>query len=151
MFVVNDSQGRWANGTLGTVKDIQKGSISVEIFGGETVEVKPYTWRVSQYVYDYDKQKLDSEVVGSFSQIPLKLAWACTIHKSQGKTFDTVVLDLRGGSFAHGQTYVALSRCKSIQGLKLTTKIILQDVILDTAVVEFMKQYKGKTFETPLE
>lgn len=151
MFVVNDSQGRWANGTLGMVKDIQGENISVELFDGETVEVKPYTWRVSQYVYDYDKQKLDSEVVGSFSQIPLKLAWACTIHKSQGKTFDTVVLDLRGGSFAHGQTYVALSRCKSIQWLKLTTKILLQDVILDAAVVEFMKQYKGKIFETPLE
>lgn len=151
MFVVNDNAGRRANGTIGTVKSISRSSVEVTLFDGETVEVKPYTWRVSQYVYDFDSKKLDSEVMGSFAQIPLKLARACTIHKSQGKTFDKVILDLRGGSFAHGQTYVALSRCKSIKGLKLTTPILLRDIILDRAVLHFMQQFKGKTFETPVE
>jgi ATP-dependent exoDNAse (exonuclease V) alpha subunit len=159
MFVVNDSAGRWVNGTLGTVvrfeKEVaendsestkknkeEKRKIIVQIFDGEEVEVAPYTRRLSQYVYNPAARKLDAETVGSFTQMPLKLARACTIHKSQGKTFDKVVIDLKGGSFAHGQTYVALSRCKSLEGLKLIAPLQKWHIILDYHIVEFVSQYQ---------
>jgi hypothetical protein len=93
---------------------------------------------VSQYFYNQETKKLDAETVGSFSQIPLRLAWACTIHKSQGKTFDQVIIDLQGGAFAHGQTYVALSRCKTLEGIKLVTPLDENYVILDSSVAEFI-------------
>ena len=155
MFMVNDSAGRRANGTLGIVKEIsrekKKAFVLVELFDGEEVEVSSFTWRVNQYTYDYDTKKLGAETVGSFSQIPLKLAWACTIHKSQGKTFENVVLDMKGGSFAHGQTYVALSRCKSLEGLKLISPIRKSDIILDSVISDFIATYHDQKFVPPLE
>jgi ATP-dependent exoDNAse (exonuclease V) alpha subunit len=116
--------------------------VIVQIFGGEEVEVSPYTRRVSKYVYNPGKRKLDAETVGSFTQMPLRLARACTIHKSQGKTFEKVIIDLKGGSFAHGQTYVALSRCKSLEGLKLIAPLEARHIILDEQIVEFVTQYQ---------
>jgi ATP-dependent exoDNAse (exonuclease V) alpha subunit len=142
MFVVNDSGGQRVNGTLGTVVAIQKKMVMVQIFDGELVEVAPHTWKVGQYVYNSSSRKLEAEMVGSFTQLPLKLARACTIHKSQGKTFDNVIIDLQGGSFAHGQTYVALSRCKSLTGLKLISPLKKTHILLDWQIVKFVTQYQ---------
>jgi ATP-dependent exoDNAse (exonuclease V) alpha subunit len=142
MFVVNDSESRRVNGTLGRVVAIQKKMVVVQIFDGELVEVVPHMRKVSQYVYNPSKKKLEAEMVGSFMQLPLRLARACTIHKSQGKTFDKVIIDLQGGSFAHGQTYVALSRCKSLTGLKLVSPLKKMHILLDWQIVKFITQYQ---------
>ena len=147
MFVNNDPEGRWVNGTLGKIKKIKKDELIVAIFREdgveeEEVEVTPHTWKVSQYVYDSDKHKLSGSLVGSFTQIPLTLAWAITIHKSQGKTFDKVVIDLRTGIFAHGQTYVALSRCRTLEGIQFVSQVRPDHIKLDPAVVEFLMWQK---------
>lgn len=163
MFMVNDSGGKWVNGTLGTVtgfveaqeqepskhlskkkKKSDQRNVLVQIFGGKEVEVSLYTRKVSQYLYNHDTRKLDTETIGSFTQLPLRLARACTIHKSQGKTFDKVIIDLKGGSFAHGQTYVALSRCKSLEGMKLISPLQKQHILLDWQIVQFVTQYQQK-------
>lgn len=138
MFVVNDPQGRWVNGSLGILRALGKKTVSVELLGGETVSVSPYTWTLAQYFYDEKQQKLATEIIGSFTQIPLRLAWACSIHKSQGKTFDQVVIDLQGGAFAHGQVYVALSRCTTLEGIHLTQPLQERDVIVDPEVSHFL-------------
>ena len=94
MFVANDPDGRRVNGTLGKITLLKKDRVVVQIYGGDEVEVGPHTWRVSQYEYNPSKKRLDVFTVGSFTQVPLTLAWAVTIHKSQGKTFDKVIIDL---------------------------------------------------------
>ena len=88
-----------------------------------------------------DRSKLDTDVIGKFTQYPLKLAWAITIHKSQGKTFDKMIIDLGRGAFEHGQTYVALSRCRTLEGIVLKKKLRPQDVLVDERIVEFYNQY----------
>ena len=95
-----------------------------------------------QFTLDKQSQKVDSKTVGMFTQYPLKLAWALTIHKAQGKTFDKVCVDLATGTFAHGQLYVALSRCRTLEGLVLRRPIVPADIILDQRVVEFLQGYK---------
>ena len=89
----------------------------------KTVEVEPYNWELHKYYWDPEKYEMEMETTGSFRQYPLRLAWAVTIHKSQGKTFDKVVVDIGRGAFAHGQAYVALSRCRTMEGLLLQTPI----------------------------
>lgn len=145
MFVANDPAERRVNGTLGLVLKLEEEKIRVQIFWGDTVEVIPYNWKVSQYYYDDTKNKFETETVGSFNQVPLKLAWACTIHKSQGKTFDKVILDFTGGIFAHGQTYVALSRCKTLEGISMTRPLQMRDFIFDKQVLDFIQQAKQQT------
>lgn len=143
MFINNDSKKRWVNGTIGTVLgleiEIEEGVdievLRVELSNGKTVKVTPFTWEISRYVFEAGKLK--REVDGFFTQIPLILAWAVTIHKSQGKSFDKVLVDLGSGSFAHGQTYVALSRCTTIDGLVLRSPIKRSDIIVDCDVLEF--------------
>lgn len=142
MFVNNDPDGRWVNGSLGKVVRFHKDYIVVRLFdeeGGEEVEVTPYTWKVSSYEYDTQAHKLTTAVLGSFCQVPLTLAWAITIHKSQGKTFDKVVIDLRSGIFAHGQAYVALSRCRSLQGMQFVSEFRESHIKLDPLVVQFLE------------
>ena len=143
MFVANDPEGRRVNGTLWKVKKIKKEYILVQIYDGEEVEVWPHTWRIAQYEYNPNKKRLDVFSVGSFTQIPLVLAWAVTIHKSQWKTFDKVIIDASSWIFAHGQTYVALSRCRSLEGIQLTTPISSSHVLLDYRVVNFLAKYHG--------
>ena len=137
MFVKNDSEGRWVNGTIGKIKSIKGGKITVVIPNKGSYVVKPVKWEIPNYTFDAKTKVVTTEVIGSFVQYPLRLAWAITIHKSQGKQFDKVIVDLGWGAFAHGQLYVALSRCKSLDGLVLKSRIRPRDVIVDERVVEF--------------
>jgi ATP-dependent DNA helicase PIF1 len=124
--------------------------ILVELRDGPTVEVEPWVWELFRYRYDADAKRIFTEQTGSFTQYPLKLAWAVTIHKSQGKTFDRVVVDIGRGTFAHGQLYVALSRCTSFHGLVLRTKVGRQHIRLDYRVIRFLTRYQYRKAEEKL-
>lgn len=139
MLLNNDPDDRWINGTLGTLFQIRSDHCVVKLDNGEMETVEPVTWTSYKTRLNPDTMKLESQEAGSFRQIPLRLAWAITIHKSQGKTFDRVAIDLGRGAFAHGQTYVALSRCTSLSGLKLVRPINHNSIIMDDRVIEFLK------------
>jgi ATP-dependent exoDNAse (exonuclease V) alpha subunit len=139
MMVKNDPKKQWVNGSLGVIQKLSQDSIQVS-FGGFSCPVDQTTWEKIDYDYDPDEEKIVPVVVGSFRQYPIKLAWAITVHKSQGKTFDKVVIDVGNGAFAHGQAYVALSRCRSLQGIQLRTPIRSSDIILDDRVVQFLSR-----------
>ncbi|MCA9364380.1 MAG: AAA family ATPase [Candidatus Moranbacteria bacterium] len=143
MFLRNDKERRWVNGTIGTVKWLNDGGVGVEI-GKETYTVMKETWDKIQYSYNTNEQRMEEEVVSSFTQYPLKLAWAITVHKSQGQTYDSVIVDMDAGAFSHGQTYVALSRCTQLETLYLKRKINLRDIIVDPQVTAFMDSAKNK-------
>jgi ATP-dependent exoDNAse (exonuclease V) alpha subunit len=145
MFIRNDSEKRYVNGMIGTIVLLDDENIEVEVSGKNDVktriQVQHATWEILKYIpSEKDPSRLDTEVVGSFKQYPLKLAWAITIHKSQGKTFDKVIIDMGTGAFEHGQTYVALSRCKTLGGIVLKQKLRPQDVLTDERIVEFYEQ-----------
>ncbi|HRY36284.1 MAG TPA: DEAD/DEAH box helicase [Candidatus Magasanikbacteria bacterium] len=143
MLLNNDKESRWVNGTVGKVVDIGReikgAKISVELDGGDIVEVLPYTWHNYKHFLDKGKNKVETEIVGTYTQYPLKLAWAVTIHKAQGKTFQKAILDIGWGTFAHGQLYVALSRCSNLSGLVLKQPLLKRHVITDPAVTDFLK------------
>ncbi|MEY4744845.1 MAG: hypothetical protein RL272_790 [Candidatus Parcubacteria bacterium] len=148
MMVNNDMQDRWVNGTLGHIIDIVHGggeddAVRVQLANGRTVDVLPHAWEVSEWTFDEEKGEPDTRIVGQFRQYPMKLAWAVTIHKSQGKTFDRVVVDVSGGIFAHGQLYVALSRCRTFEGMVLRCPVRARDLIVDDRVIRFM-QYEPR-------
>lgn len=137
MFVKNDKHKRWVNGTIGKVLKITGSNVDVEIAGTYHHRVEPEDWEIVKYQYDEETRRIIPEVTGSFRQLPLKLAWAITIHKSQGKTLDNVIINLGSGAFAHGQLYVALSRCRTLGGIFLKSRIKPSDVIVDPRVVDF--------------
>jgi ATP-dependent exoDNAse (exonuclease V) alpha subunit len=145
MLLNNDLQKRWVNGTVGKVLDfITSGdevvAIRVELQNGKQVLVAPYTWEVFQFYVE--ENMIQSAVLGTFSQYPLMLAWAVTIHKSQGKTFENVVINVGFGTFAHGQMYVALSRCTTLEGIVLKKPMKKMHILMDKRVVEFHERYK---------
>lgn len=147
MFIRNDSEKRFVNGTIGKIVELDFDRILVEIMkNGEQqiIDVDYEEWEYVKYFSDFkNPKKIEQEVLGTFQQYPLKLAWAITIHKSQGKTFDNIIIDLgRKGAFAHGQTYVALSRCTSLEGIILKTPIKPQDIMVDPQIIEYLENKK---------
>lgn len=152
MLLNNDPLFRWVNGSIGKIVDIIKQKddadiIVVELITGEVVDVLPYRWELFNYYFDKDKNTIESEVVGSFTQYPIKLAWAVTIHKSQGKTFDKVVIDIGRGTFASGQVYVALSRCTRLDGIVLKRPLEKKHIFMDWRVVKFLTQFQYRLSE----
>lgn len=143
MFLKNDTEGKkYVNGTLGKVVELDKKKVMVEVTEeGKTriVRADPVEWEVLKYI-EGENGKIETEAIGSFKQIPLRLAWAITIHKSQGKTFDRVIIDMGGGAFAHGQTYVALSRCRSLDGIVLKKKLTMKDILIDERIVQYYER-----------
>ena len=142
MFLRNDAggEGRWVNGTIGEVVRISD-NVTVEI-DGERHEVAPATWERYKYSYSPVTKQLTKDVVAEFTQFPLRLAWAVTIHKSQGKSYDRAIVDLGQRSFAPGQTYVALSRLTALDGLYLSRPLRPSDIIVDDNVRRFMQGAK---------
>jgi GTPase SAR1 family protein len=138
-----DEPKRWVNGTLGIVTFLSKDQIKVNI-KGKVFSIGKTKW--DKYIYQFSGNKVNTKSVGSFIQFPIKLAWATTIHKAQGQTFDKVCIDLDTGSFSHGQTYVALSRAKSINGITLLKRINRKDIIFDNRVLEFIGQKLEKKY-----
>jgi ATP-dependent DNA helicase PIF1 len=141
MMLNNDFGDRWVNGTIGKVlgfsKDPEGGPVvRVRLNDGQQVEVTPYTWEIFRFFLK--DGNLDSEAVGMFTQFPLRLAFAVTIHKSQGKTFERVIIDVGNGTFAPGQMYVALSRCTSLEGIILRKPLQKRHILLDWAVVRYL-------------
>lgn len=142
MCIRNDTKRQYVNGTIGKIVDLAPDSIKIEInTSGELtkyVDIEKQEWEIIHYdISDSKPHKIDIKVIGKFIQYPIKLAWAVTIHKAQGKTFDHVIIDLGGGAFESGQTYVALSRCTSLEGIILAKPISTSDIILDEKVVEY--------------
>lgn len=138
MFTKNDSQKRWVNGTLGRITAIKKASIQVELLtNGAIYEVQRAEWESYKYEYDYTEDKIKTVVTGRYIQYPLMLAWAITIHKSQGKTLEKVCVDLGDRAFAFGQVYVALSRCRSLADLSLARPIYISEVKCDERIKRF--------------
>jgi ATP-dependent DNA helicase PIF1 len=155
MLLTNDRRGRYVNGTIGRVAKITKvpdedDVVTVELPDGDEVDLSPNTWEIFRFQYDSEADRIESESVGSFTQYPLRLAWAVTIHKSQGKTFDRVVVDIGRGAFAHGQVYVALSRCTSFEGLVLRTPIRKSHIWMDWRIVRFLTRFQYKKAEEAL-
>lgn len=156
MLLNNDAFGRWINGTIGRVCGFKKNKewgdvVHAVLDTGEEVEIVPYTWEI--YRFFLKEGELSSEVVGSFTQFPLRLAFAVTIHKSQGKTFEKAVIDIGRGTFAHGQMYVALSRCTTLGGIVLKRPLRKQDILMDWQVVKYLTgyQYRQSARKLPQE
>jgi hypothetical protein len=150
MMLNNDTRGRWVNGSIGKITDITQDRegeevIIAELADGDEVEITPFTWEI--YHFFVDEGQLQSEVVGKFTQYPLMLAWAVTIHKGQGKTFDKVIVDIGSGTFAHGQMYVALSRCTTLEGIILKKPALKKHIWTNYQVMDFLTKYQYKKAE----
>lgn len=151
MLLNNDADGRWVNGSIGTIKSIQRennGEVAVKarLRDGEAlVDVEPHTWELFRFTLQ--DGRIVTERIGAFRQLPFRLAWAVTIHKSQGKTFDRIVIDLERGAFAAGQTYVALSRCTSLEGIVLKRPVNDASIRADWRIGKFFAEHWWRVSE----
>lgn len=136
MMLRNDLEKRWVNGSIARITRLTEKQVWVEV-GGCEYEVEPASWEHRRYAFDQGAEKIVEQVAGTFRQFPLRLAWALTIHKAQGLTLDKVYIDLGRGAFAHGQTYVALSRCRTLDGLALARRLLPSDILFDPAVTGY--------------
>lgn len=144
MFIKNDPDKRFVNGTIGKVTKLENDKITIQVDeNGEkqVIKVERFEWEILRYqASKEDLNKIETKVAGTFKQFPLRLAWAVTIHKAQGKTFDKVIIDLGRGAFEHGQTYVALSRCRTLAGIILRQRLKGSDIMVDERVVAYYEK-----------
>lgn len=137
MLIKNDLEGRWVNGSIGKIESLTSTEIHIRFSDGKLHRIDPVVWENKTYTWDKKTNTISFEIHGTYTQYPIRLAWAITIHKSQGLTFERVIIDLGKGAFAHGQLYVALSRSRTLDGIILKSAIALKDMIVDEAVENF--------------
>jgi ATP-dependent DNA helicase PIF1 len=147
MFIKNDINKQYVNGTIGKIKHLEEDKITVSVLNQNheviDVDIDKTEWEIIRYEQDHqDPLRINAKTVGLYRQYPLKLAWAITIHKSQGKTFEKVIIDLGQGAFEAGQTYVALSRCKSFEGIILKSPVKPRDIFVNPEIVEFYQRMR---------
>lgn len=147
MFIKNDSEKQWVNGTIGVIIGIDGdgGLLYIHTEDGESLQVQREMWENIRYHFNEQEQKIEEELIGTFVQFPIKLAWAITVHKSQGLTFKNVVIDFSGGVFAGGQAYVALSRCTRLEGITLREPIKRKDIFVKSEVANFAKHFNNES------